>query len=72
MLIFLNFPVGFGVWEGLKSMGNSCGLQMEGFSAHFDPSVSIFDDFHDFANFAIVFQLPDAVSGRSQDPARVP
>ena len=32
-----NFPLGFGVWEGLQSMGNGCGLQMDGFSTHFDP-----------------------------------
>ena len=30
---FLNFPVGFGVWEGLQWIGNGCGLQMDGFSA---------------------------------------
>ena len=33
---FGNFPVEFGVWEGLQSIGNGCGLQMDGFSAHFD------------------------------------
>ena len=42
---FLNFPMGFGVWEGLQSMGNGCGLQMDGFSAHFEPCGSIFDNF---------------------------
>ena len=51
---FLNFPVGFGVWEGLQSMGNGCGLQMDGFSVHFEPSRSIFDCFHDFDYFLIV------------------
>ena len=35
---FLNFQVGFGVWEGLQSIGNGCGLHMDGFSAHFEPS----------------------------------
>ena len=49
-----NFPVVFGVWEGLQSMGNGCGLQMNGFSSHFEPSESSFDDFHDFGNFAVV------------------
>ena len=51
---FGDFPLGFGVWEGLQWMGNGCGLQMDGFSAHFEPSESIFDDFHDFGDFAIV------------------
>ena len=34
-------------------MGNGCGLQMDRFSAHFDPSEFIFDDFHDFSDFGI-------------------
>ena len=55
MSIFQNFPVDFRVWEGLQWIGNGCGLQMDGFSAHFDQSGSIFDYFHDFDNFAIVF-----------------
>ena len=46
-----NFPLGFGVWEGLQSIGNGCGLQMDGFSAHFEPSEFILDHFHDFDNF---------------------
>ena len=46
--------MGFGVWEGLQSMGNGRGLQMDGFSAHFEPYGSIFDDFHDFVDFAAV------------------
>ena len=50
---FWNFPVGFGVWEGLQSIGNGCGLQMDGFSAHFEPSESISDDFHDFGHFGV-------------------
>ena len=45
--------MGFGVWEGLQSIGNGCGLQMDGFSAHFEPSRSIFDDFHDFGHFGV-------------------
>ena len=45
--------MGFGVWEGLQSIGNGCGLQMDGFSAHFEPSGSIFDDFHDFGHFGV-------------------
>ena len=44
----------FAVWEGLQSIGNGCGLQMDGFSAHFEPSESIFNDFQDFNYFAIV------------------
>ena len=50
---FWNFPVGFGVWEGLQSIGNGCGLQMDGFSAHLEPSESISVDFHDFGHFGI-------------------
>ena len=47
--------MGFGVWEGLQSIGNGCGLQMDGFSAHFDQYESFFYDFNDFGNFTIVF-----------------
>ena len=35
-------------------MGNGCGLQMDGFSAHFEPSEFIFEDFIDFGHFATV------------------
>ena len=49
-----NFPVEFGVWEGLQSIGNCCELQMDGFSAHFEPSESSFNDFPDFGNCAFV------------------
>ena len=42
------FLSGFGVWGGLESIGNGCGLQMDGFSAQIEPYGSIFDDFHDF------------------------
>ena len=51
---FWNFPLEFGVWEGLQSIGNGCGLQLDGFSAHFDRSESIFDDFPDSGDFAFV------------------
>ena len=54
ILIFVFFSVGFWVWAGLQSVGNGCGLQMDGFSAHFEPSRSIFDDFHDFDDFSPV------------------
>ena len=54
MWIFGNLPVGFRVWEGLQWIGNGCGLQMDGFSAHFEPYGSIFDDFSDFGDFAFV------------------
>ena len=50
---FSIFPVGFGFWEGLQWMGNGCGLQMDGFSAHFESSESISVNFHDFGDFAI-------------------
>ena len=46
--------MGFRVWEGLQSIGNGCGLQMDGFSAQFEPSGSVFEDFQDFVDFAIV------------------
>ena len=36
---FGNFPVGFGVWGGLQSIGNGCGIQMDGFSAQTEPFV---------------------------------
>ena len=52
---FGNFPVGFGVWEGLQWIGNGCGIQIDGFSAQTEPYGSMFDDFHDFGNFGIVF-----------------
>ena len=46
--------MGLGVQEGLQWMGNGCGLQMDGFSTHFEPSESISKDFFDFGNFATV------------------
>ena len=51
---FWIFPVGFGVWEGLQWIPNGCGLQIVGFSAHSDRYESIFDNFHDFDDFAFV------------------
>ena len=38
----LHFLVGLEVWEGLQSMGNGCGLQMNGFSTDFELWGSIF------------------------------
>ena len=55
MSIFWNFPVGFRVWGGLQWIGNGCGLQMDGFSAQSEAHGSIFNDFHDFDDFGIVF-----------------
>ena len=46
--------MGFGVWEGLQWIGNGCGLQMDGFSAHVETSESISFDFHDFGHFGVV------------------
>ena len=46
--------MGFGVWGGLQSIGNGCGLQMDGFSALFEPYGFILYDFHDFGDFAVV------------------
>ena len=51
---FWNFPVRFGVWEGLQWIGNGCGLQMDGFSAKFEPYESNSVDFYDFDHFAAV------------------
>ena len=45
--------MGFGDWQGLQSIGNGCGLQMDGFSAHFDSYGYVFDDFHDFGHFGV-------------------
>ena len=47
--------MGFGVWEVLQSIGNGCGLQIDGFSAQTEPYGSIFDDFRESYYFAIVF-----------------
>ena len=49
-------------------MGNDCGLQMDGFSAHFESSESILDDFHDFGDFAVV---SDGVTLFSEGPRTV-
>ena len=43
----------FGFQEGLQSIGNGCGHQMDGFSAHFERYESISVDFHDFGHFGI-------------------
>ena len=51
---FCDFPVGFGVRGGLQPIGNGCGIQIDRFSAHFEPCGSIFDDFHDFDHFGSV------------------
>ena len=47
-------PSGFGVWGGLQSMRNGCGLQTEGFSRHFDPSEPISVYLHGFSDFGII------------------
>ena len=36
-------------------MGNGCGIQIDGFSVQTEPYGSIFEDFHDFDDFGIVF-----------------
>ena len=53
-MIWESFLLGFGVWEGLQSIGNGCGPQMDGFSARFEHSEFIFVNFHDFGNFGVV------------------
>mgnify|MGYP003327749227 CR=1 FL=1 len=40
--------------EEVQCIGNGCGFQMDGFSAHFETSESIWDDVHDFGHFGIV------------------
>ena len=52
---FEKFRLGFGVWEGVQSIDASCGIQIDGFSAQTEPYGFIFEDFHDFGYFAIVF-----------------
>ena len=51
---FGNFPVGFGVWGHLQTIGNGFGLQIDGFSALIQPYESSFEDFHDFVQFSVV------------------
>ena len=46
--------MGFGIREGLESIRNGYGLQMDGFSTHFEQYESILDDFIDFGHFGIV------------------
>ena len=52
---FLN--VSGGIWGrgSLRSIGNACGLQIEGFSAQTEPYGFIFNNFDDFGHFGIVF-----------------
>ena len=47
--------MGFGVWERLESIENGRGLQMGGFSVHFEPSESISVGFYDFGHFGVVW-----------------
>ena len=75
MLIFGDFPVGFGVWEGLQSIGNGCGLQMDGFSAHFEPPEFIWDNFLDSGHFGVVsggLTLFSEGPGPSESALRLP
>ena len=51
MWILVIFRWDLGSGRGLQCIGNGCGLQMDGFSTHFEPSDSIFSDFHDFGHF---------------------
>ena len=56
-----NCTVTFGIWGDRESIGNGCGLQMDGFSAHFEPNGFIFNDFHDFGHFGFDFRGADPV-----------
>ena len=72
---FGNLPMGFGVWERLQWIGNGCGLQKDGSSAHFDLYDSIFDDFHDFGDFAVIsdgLMLFPEGPGTSESALKVP
>ena len=69
--------LGFGVWEGLQSMGNGCGLEMEGVSTHFYPYGSLFSNFPDFVNlhlasFSVVPRCSGKVPGPSKSVLNVP
>ena len=44
----------FGVWGDLQSIGNGCGIQIDGFSAQTEPYESISNDFHNFDHFGSV------------------
>ena len=72
---FWNFPAVSGVWEGSQSIGNGCGLQIDGFSAHFEPYGFIFNDFHDFGHFGIdsggLMLLPEGPSKSAKPSSRV-
>ena len=46
--------MGFRVWEGLQWTGHGCGLQMDGFSAHFEQYESILDHFPELCHFGVV------------------
>ena len=56
-------------------MVNGCGLQMDGFSAHFDEYEFIFNDFHDFDDCAVISDgltlFPEG-SGTSESALKVP
>ena len=52
-MYFVFFSLRFGAWEGLQPIGNGRGLQMDGFSLHFEPSETISVDFHDFGHFGV-------------------
>ena len=51
----MDFSIGIWGLGGLQSIGNGCGLQIDGFSAHIKPYTFIFNDFHYFVDFGIVF-----------------
>ena len=47
--------MGFGVWEGLQSIDACSEIHLDGFSAREVPYSFIFDEFHDFCHFGVVF-----------------
>ena len=66
-----------GIWGlgGFAIVWNSCGLQMDGFSDHFESSGSLLDCFHDFDDLAVVsggLTMSRKVPGFSEGTLKVP
>ena len=66
-----NFPVGFGVWQGMQSIDTSCGIQIDGFSARTEPPGSISTMFMIWV-FLLVFWAFWRFSRKAKDRLRVP
>ena len=68
----VDFPVKFGVWEGVQSIDASCGIQIDEFSARTEPPGSISDDFYDLDVFACVFGLLTIPLGGPKTTSEIP